>query len=292
MKTSNSLILAVGVLLAGFSAAHADVSVYISKPGTQLFQASDFLVANGGDFHREGFEPNFTFGSTSLNGGVYTATAPDPAASLIINPNADMAQYGGTWAAPGVPAAGADERFLAINNPAHIVTITFAQPINYFGLFWTAGSDGNRITLYNADNVSLGTYDTTALQALLPKDENAKIAAISGYEYDAIDFYGQPVTGAGLPVNGDTQLFAYLHFINNGGDPANSIAKIVLEQGAGGGFESDNHTTSTVAPVVGPENPNIILVAQVVPEPSTYLLFGSAAAGLLWLKRRRARSAK
>lgn len=297
------------------------IGVYFSKPGVQRIQGESnvFLreVIPGDESSREGIPTNGpantaqfrvtdfngssptsniiwnnrwtgSGGSATANGGVYSTTGHS------YRRTADS--YGGQWNGTGSPTAGTgNEGYLALfnssgGNPAGVANITFANPLSYFGFFWTAGNASNQIELFGAGDVLLETFDTERLMAIFganvaPGQPGAKtVRTLGGEEINGIDFYGQPTTG-----NTSHQPFAFLHFIANGEE--NAITRIRLSNvETNSAFESDNHTTalwSETGQVYMPTTTNELVIVQPIPEPSTYALLGAAAGIGAWLRRRK-----
>jgi len=122
-------------------------------------------------------------------------------------------------------------------------TLTFNQPIDYFGLWWSAGDAGNHLLFYSGTNL-LAAMDTAYL--------TSEISSNTAY-------FGNPTPGPnhGLDSN---EPFAFLNFFDMG---AQGITSIVLSNPASSGFESDNWTFRTAAygsnPFDGPTLPGVLV---------------------------------
>lgn len=233
-------------------------------------------------------------GNEMANGGVYTTTGRS--FHLIAD------QYGGEYTSGGSPS-GANQAYLGLfdrggsnpsNYPDGVADITFADPLSYFGFFWTAGNPSNQVKLFGRDNANneivLETFDTERLLDILgpnvaPSNPNAKtVRTLGGLEIQGADYYGQPFTGQNTG-----QAYAFLHFIANGEE--NQITRIELSNvETGSAFESDNHTTAfwnETGQIYMPLTTDELVIVQPIPEPSTYALLGAAAGIGAWLRRRK-----
>jgi hypothetical protein len=140
------------------------------------------------------------------------------------------------------------------------VTLTFASPQNYFGMWWSAGDANNGITLYN-NGVALARFSTaTVLSILNTGVAPSTVQAINGSSYNKSSYFGNPENGqdSGEP-------FAYLMFFGNG----LQFNQVVFDNSGttGTGFESDNHSIYSGALTVPGTS---VFVQQIAtPEPAT-----------------------
>ncbi len=113
------------------------------------------------------------------------------------------------------------------------VSLTFNQPVTYFGFAWPAGDGRNTIKIIRQGQV-IGTFVTSDVVALLPNSSTHQITAINGTQYITKNYYGKPNTGqnSGEP-------YAFLHFMATDGMAFDAVE---FSMGAGGEFENDNHT--------------------------------------------------
>lgn len=264
MRPLHSLSLAAFFIMSVSS--HAAVSIYMSSPDRQNVVASDFGSGSSYTFQNENFNNvslgAFTGLSPSSNTGTYAVTSGAP---YITN----QYDYGG--------GLGQD-RYLRIDK-GQSVSITFASPISYFGMQWTAGNSGNQITFYDENGVKIGTFDTVTLTTLLPNTPGNEITAVNGSKYLTTDYYGLP----GDRATNLTEPYAYVHFINQGSGGISRIEMAFTEQW--GGFESDNHSTSFNQITIDPGTSTLVPVGE-VPEPSSVFLALSGVSAL-FLRRRR-----
>lgn len=116
------------------------------------------------------------------------------------------------------------------------VRLVFDNPMEYFGFAWPAGDGQNNIKIYR-DGEIIGTFATTDVIALLPKDEDNYITSVNGTSYSTYNYYGKPGTSlnSGEP-------YAFLHFVATEGL---AFDEIEFAMGNGGEFENDNHTLIT-----------------------------------------------
>lgn len=195
--------------------------VYTSAPGTMISNVS------GGTLTAETFDsfalPPDDFNWAPLpNGyisvvGTYTQTDGESYVK-------DDDQYG----------AGTGQ-YMAIRTGAN-VRLVFDNPTEYFGFAWPAGDGQNNIKIYREGEI-IGTFATSDVIALLPKDQSNFITSVNGTSYSTYNYYGKPNTGQN---NGEP--YAFLHFVASSGL---AFDEIEFSMGQGGEFENDNHTLLT-----------------------------------------------
>jgi hypothetical protein len=159
------------------------------------------------------------------------------------------------------------------------LAIDLVTPASCLGFWWSGGDPFNEVQFFTTDasgNQDLvATITTGALTERLKNSDGTvagvKVAALSGVEYDAIGFYGHPVTNgtpatsrkwgpSGTIASGaGTNLYPYLfvHAIAQGGV---TFDRLVLSQTGSGGFEFDNLTLSTGCAV----KQSLVLIAEVL----------------------------
>ena len=179
------------------------------------------------------------------------------------------------------------------------VTLTFTNVVQYFGLSYNAGDNNNGFTFYDESNNLIGRYTTAKLVAAL-KGGQGTVTAVNGTSYNTSFFYGKPTTGAvgtaQSTTTGNTEPYGFLNFVVGGGTGTSGVKKIVFDNSGttGTGFESDNHTISTVAQSV--TGGNYIFVGSTdTPEASTLALLSTGlpllAGGFAVRKRRQRKGA-
>lgn len=212
-------------------------------------------------------------------------------------------QYGGA-AGPGF-ATGSPYNVASASSSLsgiHTVptyTLTFNNPIAYFGIWWSAGDPANYLTFYNG-NTQVAAFST---QTLVNKLVNKS-------------YFGNPTPGH-LGQDGNER-FAFINFF---GVDNTVFTSVVFSNPGGSGFENDNNTIRTSAYGTDPQddpsgklpgvpieevlnvngvqtiltdtnsiaaNANVNLSVTLVPEPGTNTLFALAGvAGLALIARRR-----
>ena len=204
-------------------------------------------------------------------------------------------QYGGAADATfpdGSPFAVQSKGGTEGNTP--VTTMTLASPINYFGLWWSAGDPANFLYFYSGSKL-IAEMSTAYLKT--------EIASAPAY-------FGNPTPGSNHGKDSN-EPFAFLNFFNMGSD---GITSIVLSNSASSGFESDNWTFRTAVygsdPSDGPTLPGVLvedvsgtnIVARYtsnsppidspasVPEPSVFGLLGIGGLSggfYVWRKKKR-----
>ena len=157
------------------------------------------------------------------------------------------------------------------------VTLQLAASQSYFGISWNAGDSNNELTFYNGSAL-VGYYSTAKLTSLLA---NPTLTTVDGHTYQSSAYKGQPTTGANV-----AEPYAFINFIYSGG----TFNKIVFgnSNSASTGFESDNHTIRTTAPI--PDGGFVYAGIATVPEPgSVGLMAGCGVCTTLFLFKRRRR---
>lgn len=124
--------------------------------------------------------------------------------------------YGGAYD----PITGSASQFSAVGSRwAQTSVLTLDESSSYFGLWWSAGDAGNRLSFYNGDNL-VTQYTTSSMFGNLNLSN---------------EYYGNPLTG-----QNSREPYAFINFY---GDELTSWDRIELTQVGGGGFESDNYTS-------------------------------------------------
>jgi hypothetical protein len=103
-------------------------------------------------------------------------------------------------------------------------TISLNSGASYFGLYWSAGDQYNRLSFYNGNNL-VSTFTTGTLMSLLPKS-----------------YYGNPNPANKGQDSGEA--FGFINFFAQSGTIFN---KIVLDNAGSSGFESQDWTVRNTA---------------------------------------------
>ena len=217
------------------SPAHAvnndTISVYYDAPYVQ----GSYTTSSGGV--QEDF--NGTVGScpSALAVGTLTGSCDVDA----------MGPYGGastTGSAPTVQGTGSN--YATTINSVNSMTITLANASKYFGLWWSAGSDGNTIKFYNNNELLITLTTATIISqfgdAPSPWPGASTFTALNGASYKKGNYFGNPRGYDNPPSRASTitstEPFVYLHLFAGGNL---SFNKVVL---SGQGFEFDNLAVS------------------------------------------------
>jgi hypothetical protein len=260
MKMKRITLLWSGILMLVSTTSHslAGIKIYLSPDGVESAEASGITGVTTENFN---LAPLGNVDGYVGSIGTYSTTG-----DARVEPND---RYGGD----GVDG---DVGYLGVVSGSAAV-LTFSNPSTaYFGLLFSAGNGGNSFEL-KKDGVTILSFNTAELLALLPKGTGAQLQAINGQYYNADDYYGQPGSGR----NSD-EPYAYLHLVGTDGTTFDQI--ILSEPENASTFESDNHSASICPPVIPGTLVDVTHV--MVPETSTVVL---SAVGLTLLAARRRR---
>ena len=159
------------------------------------------------------------------------------------------------------------------------LAIDLTAPATCLGFWWSGGDPFNQVEFFTTDSSGnqdkVATITTGSLTEQLKNPDgtvaNLQVTALDGTPYDAIDFYGHPVsvgspttrqwgppgTRAAPPGTVNLYPYLYVHAIAQGGI---TFDRLVLSQGASGNFEFDNLTLSTGCTV----KQSLVLIAEVL----------------------------
>lgn len=236
--------------------APAAITTYLSKFDQQAIE--DAYGASAGFLTDD-------FGTTKANRGVFTSFTGTTTSIAYTSTGSPQIQANDQFGGYGTG------NYLGVASGAS-VTVTFASPVQYFGLYITALDANNGLKLYSGTTLLLD-FSATVLTALLPNNATSTVQAIDGTLYNTNQYYGQPVTNLN-----PTEPYAYLSFFATGGT---TISKVVLtEPPSTAIFETDNYSIHTIAPAV---NGTLVLI----PEPSVISSVALGGLALLGLRKRR-----
>lgn len=259
-------VLACGVVALSASPASATtngIRLFISAPFVQAtsYSGLDVLVEN------------FNGYSTGTGQCLGTSTVGEITNTCLIragdgaggaSTTSDTPTAGGSWtnyAATPWPSGGAE------------IEITFEEPAQYIGLWWSAGNvavdpaNTNNIKFYNGEDL-LVTMTADEVMELLggsvpnPYPGAAVLTSEGGTDYPIGFYYGAPVghtstsPSAKSTFTGDYP-FVFLNLFTEG---ATRVDRVVI---AGWGFEFDNFTVSAMGKV--PTN-DMVFVAEYLDE--------------------------
>jgi uncharacterized repeat protein (TIGR02543 family) len=242
--------------------AHASVgngiTAYISPPFVQGPPSSANATIE--DFNAANF-----CSSLGLTGvGTFSGSC-----TTVTSSNGDFIFGGANSTSDQPTVGGAASQFVAAWS-SQVLTLSFAanSEARYLGFWWSAGSAGNQVRLYNKVNgsdVLAATFTTNNLNTLfntsgqvegsvLPPDPypgNSSVTALDGSQYNKGYYFGRPkdhmsLTPNALPlgytranVNQNIYSHAYLNVYASG---SISFSKVEF---VGGGFELDNVAVSS-----------------------------------------------
>ena len=158
-------------------------------------------------------------------------------------------------------------------NPVPTTTLTLDTPSAYFGLWWSAGDNPNRLAFYSGATL-IADFTTETLVKALPDT-----------------YRGNPTgTFAGQNTN---EKYAFFNVFGQNGV---SWDKIVFTNTTSSGFESDNHTTRVTPWGSGPGEtgpaPGVVVATvdgttvTAVPETSTWVMGLLAIGAFFYIVRR------
>ncbi|RYD34725.1 MAG: hypothetical protein EOP85_19585, partial [Verrucomicrobiaceae bacterium] len=199
MKLIQSLFLPLLTSAVLSSQATAAISIYLSPNGIET--AEDSGISN---VTTETFNGRENGSVNNFEGAVGTYTAP----------------WGGDVNDGNIYSGATQGKYLGIQSGSS-TTLSLTGNVAYFGLYFSAGDGGNSFEV-KSNGVTLFSFNTAALIAMLPRTDEGRIVAINGQEYHTKDYYGQP----GTSHNG-TEPYAYIHII---GTEGTTFDQIVLSE--------------------------------------------------------------
>ncbi len=239
---SSAVFTAGSLATLGATAALADTfNLSYLGPGVQTPAATSFYENFNGSFN----------GTTNFNGSSITGTYTGG----YVVANAD--QYGG---------AGGNGMYIDTSGGLASYTLTLSNPVNYFGMWFSALDQGNQLTFYN-NSTLVFTFTPSAY---------AQLVGVCPTNAPEPNYCGNPNPAFNNQDPGEQ--YAYLNFFDSNG----TFNKVVFtENPAVGNFESDNHAVDnlTLAPGGTSLTP--------VPEPSTLILGLTGLAGFAGTCRQR-----
>jgi len=195
--------------------APGTLTVYLSPPGTQATEVGGAITETFNELTASNCTSSATHQTTPVSSalGTYTGSSTSPYAICTYN------QYGGAT----------ETNYFAVGTESgsvNPVTLTFAQPVSYFGFWWSAGDPDNRVALYSGNSL-YGTFSTADLLSFLNSGNISNPTAYNGNP--------NPISGG----NDSTEPFAYVSFFITGA----TITSIEFyNTSTSTGFESDNHS--------------------------------------------------
>lgn len=260
MKSPFLTLISATALLASGPSAHAAgiLLTYAEAPGVQ-----SSTLANTNEFTFDSLAPGKHTNVVWTGVGTYDET-------YILAPD----QYGG---AGGNTTYSVQSSTIGHPNQVPTTTLTLNTASAYFGLWWSAGDNFNKLSFYNGTNL-VGEFTTSTLVSVLPSS-----------------YAGNP--NASFLGQNSNENYAFFNVYGQGGS---TFDKIVFTNAAATGFESDNHTVragawGTEAGESGPEpgvpvaliDGTTVTPIAAVPETTTWVMGFLALGAAGFLARRK-----
>lgn len=266
------LVIPITAPKAGATDPQPTVGMYLDQPFVQGSYVAE-------DFSADSVVTTFNdqiFGSTCSFNGATIEPLYSASADCHIQTNV---HFGGASTTSSTPVAGQTA------NPINYgqvgsggASIVFDTPQTYFGLWWSAGSTGNEIQLFNGTQLVANTSANDVASTLF---SSGTITAQSGASYatrlyigNPVDWYtvGSPSDFADEDADNSYQShytlaqepFVYIHFIAADGVTFDRVDLIA----PGNGYEFDNFTTSTATGIRAAGIPNRLVLQRELYEPN------------------------
>ncbi|HEX7158770.1 MAG TPA: hypothetical protein VF214_07135 [Edaphobacter sp.] len=196
-----------------------------------------------------------TFDNATVSNGILTTN---------YNGSPITGTYSGNFAIVPANLFGGAGGSLYITTTGHasFYTLSLSQPVNYFGLWFSALDGGNYLNFYNGNSL---------VESFTPKDFINLVGPCPG----ANPFCGNPNNG----LDPEEQ-FAYLNFYDTNGTFNTIVFGETLAPTAE--LESDNHAVANLASSPG----GTIIPASEAPEPASLFMVATGIFGLTLAIRR------
>ncbi|WP_295886043.1 VPLPA-CTERM sorting domain-containing protein [uncultured Thiohalocapsa sp.] len=264
MQAKYAFLVGVGLAAAATAVQAGSLRFTIEAPGIQSFQgtAPDVVEDFDGFTSGSAFPPG---GSVDTSVGRYIGGTPDAGGSRT------------TPAAGEFGGADGSGNYLQSTNAGY--TLDFlaagpAEPVGYFGFWWSAGDGENQLTVNMAD----GSSRVFVTQGIL---DSPSLQGAPGVFTDPPDgHFGNPNGPFGVDDSYNTgEPYAFVNIYAQ--NAASKITNIVFAELGPSGFETDNHTI--VVDLIDGNNQG----GSEIPLPATALLLGAGIGLIGWTRRRR-----
>jgi uncharacterized repeat protein (TIGR02543 family) len=243
---ATALVVSVFTVSSAQAVNHDTITVYYDAP----FVQGSYTTSSGGV--QETFDSATTGATCPSSLAVGTM-----AGACRVDP---VGPYGGASTAAGsTVAVGGSGSNYATTVSGGPMTLTLATPAKYFGLWWSAGSNGNTVQFYNGNELLI-TLTTQTIMSQFgtspnPWPGNNSFTAIDSTTYNKGWYFGNPrgyssTTPSSASTITANEPFVYLHLFAGG---SLTFDKVVL---SGSGFEFDNLAVATTPQTV---NPRLVL---------------------------------
>ena len=219
------VLSAVSIILTAASAQTGTLQVYFSPPAAQSTTVSG-VATETFDQLATGIWTTTHVSTAGI--GTYTGSSTNPFGIMASDVYGGATDSGHT----------SPTNYLGLGNDSNSVNpvyLTLTNPASYFGFWWSAGDQYNRVDLYQGSTL-YATFSTQDLLTFL-NNGTGNITALNGTQYATSAYFGNPNITSGSKDS--TEPFVYVSFVITGA----SIDKLAFYNlSTASAFESDNHS--------------------------------------------------
>jgi RHS repeat-associated protein len=219
---------AVATVTYTITTSPGTLNIYLSPPGVQSTTVSGATTETFDALSTGVYDTTYV---STAGLGTYTGSATQP--FTIMAPGEFGGSIDSSSTSPTNYFAAGQVGPSAITDP---VTLSLAQPASYFGFWWSAAEQYNRVALYSGSTL-YGVFSTADLLGFLNNGAGT-ISALNGTSYQTNAYFGDPNITSGTNDSGDP--FAYISFAVTG--PTITQITFYNTPQTASGFSSDNHS--------------------------------------------------